>query len=113
MKHTTVRDLALAGNVPSRQVLAMIRDAAESALKFDGDYDVQIEFMRLLHKTLADVLGYRPPDDDEFEIHFLQLMALVDGQKITEDSGIRIGEEHKDWDAEIEEVSVKLAGRPL
>lgn len=113
MNRLTVKDLALAGTVPSRQVLDMIRGVATDALKFDGEYDVQITMIRRLHDTLANVLGYTPPAvDGWFEIHFLHLMSLLDGQKVTEESGTRIGEEGKDWQAEIDELLPKLAGRP-
>jgi hypothetical protein len=98
---------------PSRQVLDGIRGFAVDALTFDGEYDVQLAFMHRCRASLIDLLGYQPPDDDEFEIGFLHLMALVDGQTITQESGTRIGEEGKDWDREIDEVSTKLAGRPL
>ena len=97
---------------PSRQVLAMIEGFANIALAFDGEYNLQVALMQRVRETLTDVLGYRPPDEDQFEIHFLHLMSLIDGQRITEESGTRVGEEQKDWEREIEELLVKLAGSP-
>lgn len=119
MNHLTVRDLALAGTTPSRQVLGMVEDLAATALDHADpanlSNDPAVEALAAAAFRLLVKAGYRPPSD--FPDRWTNLITLLDRRGRAQEMGPSFDDHDDgaldDFDADIHNELVGLAGRPL
>ena len=116
MNIVSLRDLALAGTVPSRQVLDMVQEMAELAVQHDAGCEDNVrEALRDAARSCLTVLGYRPPASGEFALRWDTLLQYLADYQRRNEAGPNSGETElteSDWLRMIRDEVVAVAGRP-